>query len=204
MAGSSDSENRAHRLLIEGGRIINHDREFDGDVLVEDGLIVEVGAEWRERRLADLAAWLQRGEMQVVDARGKYVLPGGIDPHTHCQLPFMGTVAVDDFASGTRAALAGGTTMLIDFVLPPAGQSLLEAFDQWKSWADPKVYCDYGFHVAVTSWKGEETQREMAELANNRGVSSFKMFMAYKNVFMLDDAELLASMQHCRSLGALA
>ena len=131
-------------LLIKGGTVVNDDRQFKADVLVKDGLIAAVGE--------NLEA---PADARVVDAAGKYVMPGGIDPHTHCQLPFMGTVAADDFNYGTRAALAGGTTMLIDFVIPQKNQSLLAAYDQWRSWADPKVNCDYSFHVAVTWWSEE-------------------------------------------------
>ena len=131
-------------LLIKGGTVVNDDIQFRADVLVEGGIIKAVG----ENLDVPAAA-------RVIDATNKYVMPGGIDPHTHCQLPFMGTVAADDFNYGTRAALAGGTTMLIDFVIPSKGQSLLAAYDTWRSWADPKVNCDYSFHVAVTWWADE-------------------------------------------------
>lgn len=142
-------------------------------------------------------------DAKVVDASGKLVMPGGIDTHTHMQLPFMGTVAVDDFYSGTRAALAGGTTMIIDFVLGPRNESLLQMYDRWRGWADPKVCCDYSFHVAVTWWS-PQVREEMGTLVKERGVNSFKMFLAYKDVFMLRDDELLQSFERCKELGALA
>jgi len=119
------------------------------------------------------------------------------------QLPFMGTVAVDDFDVGTQAAVSGGTTMILDFVIPQKGQSLLEAYDQWRAWADPKVNCDYSFHMAVTWWS-DKVAEEMEVLTKTKGINSFKMFMAYKDVFMLNDEELFNSFSRCKELGALA
>uniref|UniRef100_H2ZLB9 dihydropyrimidinase n=1 Tax=Ciona savignyi TaxID=51511 RepID=H2ZLB9_CIOSA len=180
------------RLHIKGGRVVNADCSVDADVYIENGLIVKVG------KNLDVP-----GGTRVVDASGKLVMPGGIDTHTHMQLPFMGTFAVDDFYVGTKAAIAGGTTMIIDFVLDQKGVSLIEAYDKWRGWADPKVCCDYSFHIAVTWWS-PQVKSEMAELAKNRGINSFKMFMAYKDVFMLDDSELYEVYKNCRELGALA
>uniref|UniRef100_H2ZLB7 dihydropyrimidinase n=1 Tax=Ciona savignyi TaxID=51511 RepID=H2ZLB7_CIOSA len=181
-----------NRLHIKGGRVVNADCSVDADVYIENGLIVKVG------KNLDVP-----GGTRVVDASGKLVMPGGIDTHTHMQLPFMGTFAVDDFYVGTKAAIAGGTTMIIDFVLDQKGVSLIEAYDKWRGWADPKVCCDYSFHIAVTWWS-PQVKSEMAELAKNRGINSFKMFMAYKDVFMLDDSELYEVYKNCRELGALA
>src|SRR3982750_2107928 len=124
-------------LLIRGGTVVNADCAFRADVLCVDGRIAAVGT-----NLDDTGA-------TTIDAGGQYVLPGGIDPHTHMQLPFMGTVAADDFFTGTAAGLAGGTTSIIDFVIPNPQQSLMEAFRQWREWAQ-KSAADYGFHVAVT------------------------------------------------------
>eukprot|EP01089_Gocevia_fonbrunei_P023348 TRINITY_DN9807_c0_g4_i2.p1 TRINITY_DN9807_c0_g4~~TRINITY_DN9807_c0_g4_i2.p1 ORF type:complete len:427 (+),score=99.36 TRINITY_DN9807_c0_g4_i2:312-1592(+) len=115
----------------------------------------------------------------------------------------MGTVAVDDFNIGTQAAVAGGTTMLLDFAIPSKGESLLEAYDKWKAWADEKVNCDYSLHMAVTWWSPQVSE-EMGILTRERGVNSFKMFMAYKGVFMLTDEELFYAFQRCKELGALA
>eukprot|EP01090_Pellita_catalonica_P022148 TRINITY_DN8496_c0_g1_i1.p1 TRINITY_DN8496_c0_g1~~TRINITY_DN8496_c0_g1_i1.p1 ORF type:complete len:498 (+),score=90.94 TRINITY_DN8496_c0_g1_i1:1627-3120(+) len=178
-------------LLIKGGTIVNDDRQFKGDVLVSNGKIIGVGSD------------LKADGARVIDAAGKFVIPGGIDPHTHLQLPFMGTVSADDFNIGTQAAVAGGTTMVIDFVIPAKGQSLLEAYDQWRGWADPKVNCDYSLHVAVTWWS-DKVSEEMEVLTKEKGVNSFKMFMAYKGVFMLEDDALFHVFQQCKKLGALA
>ena len=140
--------------------------------------------------------------VRVVDATGKYVMPGGIDSHTHCQLPFMGTVAVDDFNHGTRAAVAGGTTMILDFVIPTKGESPVAAYHKWRGWADPKVNCDYSFHVAITWWS-EQVRREMGVLCTEHGVQSYKMFLAYKNVFQLADEHLIDVFKRCKELGAI-
>ncbi|XP_076821782.1 dihydropyrimidinase-like [Clavelina lepadiformis] len=180
------------RLLVKGGKVVNADRSFEGDVFIENGVIVQVGK--------NLSI---PGGTKVIDASGKLVMPGGIDTHTHMQLPFMGTHAIDDFYTGTKAAVAGGTTMIIDFVLDQKGVSLLEAYDKWRGWADPKVCCDYSFHVAVTWWS-KQVADEMAELVKNRGINSFKMFMAYKDVFMLDDEDLYDVYKKCKEIGALA
>ena len=127
-------------VLIQGGTVVNADRSFRADVLCEDGRITAVG----EGLEAPSGA-------TVVDAGGQYVMPGGIDPHTHMQLPFMGTVASEDFYSGTAAGLAGGTTMIIDFVIPAPQSSILGAYHQWREWAEKSV-ADYSFHVAITWW----------------------------------------------------
>ena len=124
-------------LLIRGGNIVTGEHSFRGDVYCADGVIAAIGR--------DLAA---PSGARVVDAGGQYVMPGGIDPHTHMELPFMGTVASEDFESGTAAALAGGTTMIIDFVIPSPKQSLLEAYDIWRGWAE-KACADYSFHVTL-------------------------------------------------------
>eukprot|EP00760_Papus_ankaliazontas_P010590 PhM_4_TR14361/c0_g1_i1/m.105285/K01464/DPYS, dht, hydA; dihydropyrimidinase len=177
------------KLLIKNGSVVNHDRMFKSDVLCEDGKIVAVG----ENLTAEGAT--------VIDATNKLVMPGGIDPHTHCQLPFMGTVAIDDFEYGTRAGAAGGTTMLIDFVIPPKGTSLVEAVKQWRQWADEKVVTDYSLHCAITWWS-DQVKEEMAEVVK-MGITSFKVFMAYKGSFMLEDEHLHAAFTRAKELGAL-
>lgn len=180
------------RLVIRGGTVVNADVSQVADVYCEDGIIKAVGPKLE----------VPEGT-EVVDATGKLVLPGGIDTHTHCQLPFMGTVAVDDFYHGTQAAVAGGTTMLLDFVIPQRNQSLIEAYKQWRTWADEKVVCDYSFHVAVTWWSDKVAQ-EMETLTREFGVNSFKTFMAYKDVFQLSDGDMFNCYKHCSRIGALA
>uniref|UniRef100_A0A6B2L307 dihydropyrimidinase n=1 Tax=Arcella intermedia TaxID=1963864 RepID=A0A6B2L307_9EUKA len=160
------------------------------DVLCEGGIIVKV-----EPNI------LPGKDTTVIDCTGKVLLPGGIDPHTHFHLPFMGTIAVDHFFEGTRAGIAGGTTTIIDFVIPSPGESLIKAYDTWRGWAEESV-SDYAFHVAVTWWS-DQVKEEMGILARERGVSSFKHFMAYKGSLMLNDENLLNSILRCKELGAV-
>lgn len=130
-------------FLLKNARVVNPDLSFTSDVLLEDG------------KIAAISQNLSHKTATVIDCTGKMLIPGGIDTHTHMQLPFMGTNAKDDFNTGTKAALAGGTTSFIDFAIPNKGQSLTEAFELWRSWADPKVNCDYSLHVAITDWKDD-------------------------------------------------
>jgi dihydropyrimidinase len=172
--------------VIKNGTIVTADRTYKADVLIENGVITKIGQELS-------------GD-ESFDATGCYVMPGGIDPHTHLEMPFMGTYSADDFESGTRAALAGGTTMVIDFCLPNPGQSLLEAFAMWDN-KSVKACCDYSFHMAITWW-GEQVFNEMADVTD-RGINTFKHFMAYKGALMVDDDEMFSSFQRCSDLGAL-
>ena len=128
-------------------------------------------------------------------------MPGGIDPHTHMQLPFMGTVASEDFYTGTAAGLAGGTTMIIDFVIPSPQTSILEAYHQWREWAEKSV-ADYSFHVAITWWD-ETVHADMKTLVEKHGVNSFKHFMAYKGAIMAPDEILVNSFNRSLELGAM-
>uniref|UniRef100_A0A8V0YK52 Dihydropyrimidinase n=2 Tax=Gallus gallus TaxID=9031 RepID=A0A8V0YK52_CHICK len=182
------------RLLIKGGRVVNDDQSVEADVYVEEGVVQEVGPNLNPKPPSGLT---------VLDATNKLVIPGGIDTHTHLQFPFMGTTTKDDFYTGTKAAVAGGTTMIIDFAIPQKGCSLIEAFDKWKGWADPKVCCDYALHVAVTWWS-DKVKEEMKSLVQDKGVNSFKMFMAYKDLYMLSDEELYAALSYCKELGTIA
>jgi dihydropyrimidinase len=176
--------------LIRGGTVVDSETAWRADVLLADGKIAAIGE----------GLEVPTGT-QVVDAGDRLVMPGGIDPHTHMQLPFMGTVASDDFYTGTAAGLAGGTTSIIDFVIPNPQQSLMEAYQTWRGWAE-KAAADYGFHVAITWWD-DSVHRDMGTLANEHGVSSFKHFMAYKNAIMCDDEALVSSFTRCMELGAL-
>jgi dihydropyrimidinase len=177
-------------VLIRGGTVVNADRAFRADVLCEGDKIVAVGENLETPANAT-----------VIDAGGQYVMPGGIDTHTHMQLPFMGTVTADDFFTGTAAGLAGGTTTIMDFVIPDPKQSLMEAYQTWRGWAK-KSAGDYTFHVAVTWWD-ESVHRDMGTLVQQHGVNSFKHFMAYKNAIMADDEILVKSFRRALELGAI-
>lgn len=176
--------------LIRGGTVVDSETSYRADVLLADGKIAAIG------EALDVPAGTT-----IVDAGDRLVMPGGIDPHTHMQLPFMGTVASDDFYTGTAAALAGGTTSIIDFVIPDPKQSLIDAFQTWRGWAE-KAASDYAFHVAITWWD-DSVHRDMGILATQHGVSSFKHFMAYKNAIMCDDEALVSSFTRCLELGAM-
>ncbi len=177
-------------ILIRGGTVVTADNSIRADVYCADGKIQEIGADLEVPAGAD-----------TVDAGGQYVMPGGIDPHTHMQLPFMGTVASEDFYSGTAAGLAGGTTSIIDFVIPSPQQSLMEAYKQWREWAE-KAVSDYSFHVAVTWWD-DSVYEDMGTLVREHGVNSFKHFMAYKGAIMADDEILVNSFSRALELGAI-
>jgi dihydropyrimidinase len=176
-------------ILIRGGTVVTDADQRRADVLCRDGRIATIG----ENLEADGA--------EVIDAGGCYVMPGGIDPHTHMQLEMMDMVVADDFFTGTAAAAAGGTTTIIDFVGPEHGQSPLEALGIWRERA-AKATIDYAFHMTV-SWWGEQFSAEMEPLVREYGVGSFKFFLAYKNRLMLADEELIAGFTRCRELGAL-
>jgi dihydropyrimidinase len=177
-------------ILIKGGTVVNADRAYLADVLTQDGKIVAVGVDLQVPAGAT-----------VIDAGGQYVMPGGIDPHTHMQLPFMGTVTMDDFYTGTAAGLAGGTTSIIDFVIPNPQQPLMEAYQTWRGWAE-KSAGDYSFHMAITWWD-ETVKHDMGTLVQQEGINSFKHFMAYKNAIMCDDETLVNSFSRALELGAM-
>lgn len=174
--------------VIKNGTVVTADLSWKADVLVDGGKIVEIGGNLS-------------GDKEL-DATGCYVMPGGIDPHTHLEMPFMGTYSTDDFDSGTRAALAGGTTMVVDFALPSPGQGLLDALQMWDN-KSTRAHCDYSFHMAVTWW-GEQVFDEMKTVIETRGINTFKHFMAYKGALMVQDDEMFASFQRIGELGGIA
>ena len=177
-------------VLIKGGTVVNAESSVRADVLTEAGLIRAIGPDLQGP-----------AGCTIVDAGGALVMPGGIDPHTHMELPFMGTVTKDDFYTGTSAGVSGGTTMIIDFVIPNPQQPLMEAFNNWRGWAE-KSAADYAFHVAVTWW-GPSVHDDMGTLVRDHGVNSFKHFMAYKNAIMANDEVLVNSFTRALELGAL-
>lgn len=173
-------------VVIKGGTVVTADATTSADVLVEGELIRAVGP--------DLVG------TSVLDATGCFVMPGGIDPHTHLEMPFMGTTTVDDFATGTAAALSGGTTMVVDFCIPDHGQPLMAALADWDRRA-AGACADYSFHMAIVEWTEAVSDAMAAVVA--RGVTTFKHFMAYKGALMVGDAEMFASFRRCAELGAL-
>ncbi len=173
--------------VIKGGTIVTADREWKADVLIEGETIKQIGTDLK----AD----------EVIDAEGAYVIPGGIDPHTHLEMPFMGTTAAETFESGTWAAAVGGTTMLVDFCLPGADGSLVNAVNEWHRKSTPQICSDIGYHMAITGWS-EGIFNDMAEVVK-MGVNSFKHFMAYKGALMVEDDEMFASFKRCAAIGAL-
>ena len=177
-------------VLIQGGTVVTADQSFRADVLCRDGRIAAIGD----------GIDAPKGAARI-DAGGQYVMPGGIDPHTHMQLPFMGTVASEDFFTGTSAGLAGGTTMIIDFVIPNPQQNILDAYHQWRDWAE-KAVADYSFHVAITWWD-DTVHADMGTLVRDHGINSFKHFMAYKGAIMADDEILVNSFSRALELGAI-
>jgi len=177
--------------VVQGGTVVQADSMMDADVLIDDGVIKRVGKDLE----------VDEGQIDdVLDASGRFVMPGGIDPHTHLSMPFMGMVACDDFYSGQSAALAGGTTFHIDFALP-VNHDLMKGYEEWRKKAEISVM-DYGFHMAVTSWS-DKVSDDMEKLAKLRGINSFKFFMAYKGALMVSDNELLEGFAKCKEIGAL-
>ncbi|NWT49197.1 DPYL5 protein, partial [Chroicocephalus maculipennis] len=180
------------RILIKGGKVVNDDCTLEADVYIENGIIQQVGREL-----------MIPGGAKVIDATGKLVIPGGIDTSTHFHQTFMNATCVDDFYHGTKAALVGGTTMIIGHVLPDKETSLLDAYEKCRSLADPKVCCDYALHMGITWW-APKVKAEMETLVREKGVNSFQMFMTYKDLYMLRDSELYQVFRACRDFGAIA
>src|ERR1700688_2825781 len=177
-------------LLIRNGDIVTADSRFRGDIFVEDEAITTIG----------------RGleappDTEVIDATGKYVFPGFIDPHVHIHLPFMGTFAKDTHKTGSIAALIGGTTTFIEMCCPSRLDDALEGYQLWKSKAEGSSACDYTFHMSVTKF-GEQTERQLREIVAD-GIASFKIFLAYKDFFGVDDGEMYQTLELAKKLGVI-
>ncbi|MEU1229178.1 dihydropyrimidinase [Streptomyces sp. NPDC005828] len=182
------------RTLIRGGLVVTAADEVHADVLIEDGRVVALAAHG-----SDVAAgWTAD---RIIDATDRYVLPGGVDAHTHMELPFGGTFASDTFETGTRAAAWGGTTTIVDFAVQSVGHSLREGLDAWYAKADGNCAIDYAFHM-ILSDVNEYTLKEMDKLVQE-GITSFKLFMAYPGVFYSDDGQILRAMQRSADNGGL-
>jgi dihydropyrimidinase len=180
------------KTLIKGGHVVTAVDSYVADILIEGSTIALIGR--------DLERIVESPD-KTIDANGRLVFPGGIDPHTHMDLPFGGTASSDDFETGTRAAAFGGTTTIIDFAVQYHGQTLNQALDVWFAKAEGKATIDYGFHLIVT----ELPDHRLPELAAliNQGVSSFKLFMAYPGVFLVDDATIFKAMSTAGEKGGL-
>jgi dihydropyrimidinase len=178
-------------LLIRNGEIVTAGERYRADILCKDGRIVRIG-EGLEKGTARDAE---------VDASGQFVFPGFIDPHVHMELPFMGTVSCDDFFTGPASGVAGGTTCFIDFCIPSPEQPLLEGLEAWRE-RSKKSPVDYTYHMAITAWH-DGTEREMRMAVEEHGITSFKVFMAYKGAIMVDDHALYHVMRVAADLGAV-
>ncbi|ALW85828.1 phenylhydantoinase [Hymenobacter sedentarius] len=176
-------------ILLKNGHVVTADSDAVCDILIEGETIVSIG-----RNLSADGA-------EVIDCTGKIVVPGGIDPHVHLEMPFMGTFSSDTYETGTRAALHGGTTMVIDFILQKQGNSLRAAFDEWRGRATGNAVGDYSFHMAVTDFN-PDTKEEIKDMIAE-GITSFKTFMAYKGALMIDDAQMVGLMQEVKKHGGL-
>ena len=180
-------------LLIRNGRVVTASDSYEADVYCENGTISAIGKDLPSHRFtAD----------RTIDAAGQYVIPGGIDVHTHLNMPFGGTTSADDFESGTIAAAFGGTTSLVDFAIQYRGQSMRHALDDWRRRADGKAVIDYGFHMIVTELE-DAGLSEMDRMVRDEGITSFKLFMAYPGVFMVDDQTIFRALRRTGENGGL-
>jgi dihydropyrimidinase len=177
-------------VLIKGGRVVTAADDYVGDVYIEGERISLIGES------------LDVDADRVIDAAGRYVLPGGVDPHTHLDMPFGGTITADDFESGHVSAAFGGTTCHVDFCIQPQGTSFSEALELWHEKREGKAIIDNGFHIAVTDLREGGSLEELASLPE-QGITSYKLFMAYKGALMVDDETLFRTMQVAAETGAL-
>ena len=178
------------KKIIKNGTIVTAADTYKADILVENEKISLIGQD-----LSDPSA-------EVVDAKGHYIFPGGIDPHTHLEMPFGGTVSKDDFETGTIAAAHGGTTTVIDFCLTDKGKPLQDSIDQWHAKSRDKSVIDYSFHLMIGEMN-ETVLEQLPSVIEDEGITSFKVFMAYKNVFQADDGTLFRTLEEAKRLGAL-
>lgn len=176
--------------IIKNGRIITAIDNYIADIFIEGETISAIGKNLNIK--AD----------QEIDASSKLIFPGGIDPHVHLDMPFMGTFSSDNYETGTRAALFGGTTTVIDFILQKQGNSLQSALEEWKSRSDNNCVSDYSFHMAVTDFN-EDTKKEIKHFIEKEGITSFKTFMAYKGALMIDDRQMIGLMEEVKQHGGL-
>src|SRR5881397_3663754 len=180
------------KILIRNGHVVTAVDSYTADILVDGSAVVLIGQD-----LQKISGALDK----TVDATGKLVIPGGIDPHTHMDLPFGGTSSSDDFETGTRAAAFGGTTTIIDFAVQYRGQSLNQALDVWFAKAEGKATIDYGFHLIVTDLPDERLPELKSVI--DQGIPSFKLFMAYPGVFLVDDGTIFKAMSVAGERGGL-
>jgi len=179
------------KILIQNGRIVTASEDYIADIYIDNGVIAGIGQ-----------ALEVQNPHRVIDASGKLIFPGGIDPHVHLDMPFMGTFSSDNYETGTSAALHGGTTTLIDFVLQTQGKSLRHALNEWQMRSNDNCYCDYSFHMAVTDFN-ESTRQEIRGMVEDEGITSFKTFMAYKGALMIDDRQMVGLMEEVKKQGGM-
>src|SRR5437763_12069679 len=193
--------------IVRGGTIVTASDQYVADIGIENGVITQIGRNLLDD--ADLTTGSREGRVtqpsgrapRVIDAAGTYVIPGAIDAHVHCDLEFGGTVTSDLFDGATVAGACGGVTSIVDYCIQTPGKSLAETLERWHAKADGKAVVDYGFHLAVTDLN-ERTMAELPAMAED-GLTSIKCFMAYKNVFQIDDATLFLLLEQARELGCL-
>ncbi len=177
-------------ILIKNGRIVTAESDYVADLFLEGEQIAAIGKN------------LTISADRTIDASGKLVLPGGIDPHVHLDMPFMGTFSSDDYTSGTRAAMHGGTTMVIDFILQTQGDTLHNALKEWQGRSQGKAIGDYSYHMAVTDFN-DDVAKEVVQMIEDEGITSFKTFMAYKGALMIDDGQMVQLMKVVKENGGL-